>query len=55
MGPISKNKKKKNKTFGGSKASGERALQRVIFFFKFLVFKSFFSDSRVFVHQNSSG
>ena len=58
MGPIPKKKKMQNKikTFGG-KASRER--ERIagsfIFFFKFLVFKSSFSDSRVSVRQNSSG
>ena len=54
MGPTSKKKKRIIKqNFGGKEA--ERKHRSFIFFFKFLVFKFSFSDSRVSDRQNSSG
>ena len=58
MGPTWSKKKKKNQNQKEAKREEwrERALvQRVLYFFKFLVFKSSFSDSRVSDRRNSSG
>ena len=57
MGPTWIKKTKEKSKSKGSKAcrSGERALvQRVLYFFKFLVLKFSFSDSRVSDHRISS-
>ena len=55
MGPTPKKNAKQNQNILRQSKQRESVLQGVLYFLKFLVFKSSFSDSRVSVRQNSSG